>query len=1082
MNYNYQLNKIATQYRKFSKGQRVEDLQFNEFLDFFEDQDRLSRVMLEGVGIVCGLEPQPIYENGLLTKMMLSQGVAITTDGDLLTLNKKSKTQDLSGDTYMSELKDMTISHKEFTHWRVYDNSKAVYPPFYNDETEDLEVELWELATAEEATKNFRPLATLGNFDDKYLLLYLESYEKEVKPCRGVDCDNHGIQQIRNLKVLVTTKDSIDRILAKDKVFPERMISGDVTTAKKLKRVILTPELRTPELLKQAYKNSTTESDYSWMFANIDFISGKMNIPLVDRSNFVNTLNQLANQNNNFQYAYDVLKDLAETYAEIVRLLPSSFTKALPDVGSFPNHVILGKFIPTDGYDYTRHQFYNSPVLDSEKKTLRVRVLIERFNVLTLSFRNPTNNGAEITITPSQNKSSLGDRAIPFYYTISDELLRLWNFDKTTNRAFDTNLHYDKTNLSTALNVQMPLDYNTDKMPYYLIEGHQGGDYREVVDVIQTIKNTKQLGFEVMSVSLAQLQDNKDFYKADFVDFVGKNPGLEHRGGAFSGSTFVLVYKSEEEPQVIADFVLPYICCTPKTPISLSLPSATVCKNGKPMVFTVTPSNGEVKAVAGNGLLGGVRKINGQYIFDPSQVETALQNQEISFTVNGKATNCKVKLLPVPAVTISAVKFDYPEGDSTRTVVTFNVSNTNGVEYDYQWDFLGNGSYVALKPDAAGNVKNIFFNVARRNPITVLVSTANGCSQVVTLPDWYVPQQPQTGTPPTVSLTPSHTNLYVPGGNYVKIYREVTAGTGLITDASYIWSCDDPNVIISGGASNPVGVTLPSAGVFTVKLTIRDSDGLEGSASIELNVKTQVTITSLNVSPLEPTTNDIIVLNAVTSNPSNIQGLQYEWYFNGESLVTSTSNGHTFTGLNPGEYTVGVRLIASDGEYHSSELHTVPLIVRQASTPTGNGTSFIAGTKISMITGPSKNIEEIQVGDTLKSYTGAVKVIAKVDYMANVRLYRLNDEVPFMTGPHPVRTESGWKSYQPEETKLHLPTLPIGELALGDILLREFEKREPLQNNEFITGNYRVYNLQVSGANDYFANGYSVYSEIPQPT
>ncbi len=1080
MNYNYQLNKIATQYRKFSKGQRVEDLQFNEFLDFFEDQDRLSRVMLEGVGIVCGLEPQPIYENGLLTKMMLSQGVAITTDGDLLTLNKKSKTQDLSGDTYMSELKDINISDKVYTHWRVYDNSKAVYPPFYNDDTEGLEVTLWELATAEEATKNFRPLTTLGNFDDKYLLLYLESYEKEVKPCRGVDCDNHGIQQIRNLKVLVTTKDSVDRLLAKDKVFPERTISGNVTTAKKLKRVILTPELKTPELLKQAYKNSATESDYSWMFTNIDFISGKMNIPLVDRSNFVNTLNQLANQNNNFQYAYDVLKDLAETYAEIVKLLPSSFTKALPDLNSFPNHVILGKFIPTDGYDYTRHQFYNSPVLDSEKKTLRVRVLIERFNVLTLSFRNPTNNGAEIIITPSKNKSSLGDRAIPFYYNISDELLRLWNFDKTTNRAFDTNLHYDKTNLSLAYNVQMPLDYNIDKMPYYLIEGHQGGDYREVVDVIQTIKNSKQLGFEVMSVSLAQLQDNKDFYKADFVDYVGKNPGLEHRGGVFDGNTFVLVYKSEEEPQVIADFALPYICCTPKTPISLSLPSATVCKNGKPMAFTVTPSNGEVRAVASSGLTGGVTKVNGQYIFDPSLVETALQNQEISFTVNGKATNCKVKLLPVPAVTINAVKFDYPEGDSTRTAVTFKVSNQNGVEYDYKWDFLGNGSYVTVKPDDAGNVKYLYSNNGRRNPVNVLISAGNGCSQLFTLTNWYIPQTVDNGTPPTVSLSAFPDELFLPNEPQSKIYSTIVQGSNTIV--SHVWSCTDSSVSFTGNI-NLVGATFPQyAGDFTVKLTVKDSKGLEASGTVVVKVKTKAQITSLIAAPESPLTTENLVLRAVTSNPSNVQGLEYEWFLDGESLLHSNLNVHSIAGLSVGTHTVGVRLVNSVGGGHFDNMLTIPVIIRQAPTPTGNGTSFIAGTKISMITGPSKNIEEIQVGDTLKSFTGAVKVTAKVDYMANVRLYRLNDEVPFMTGPHPVRTESGWKSYQPEETKLHLPTLPIGTLALGDILFKEFDKREPLQNNEFITGNYRVYNLQVSGSNDYFANGYSVYSEIAQPT
>ncbi|MEO4006935.1 hypothetical protein [Flavobacterium sp. CAU 1735] len=1076
MNYNYQLNKIATQYRKFSKGQRVEDLQFNEFLDFFEDQDRLSRVMMEGVGIVCGLEPQPIYENNQLTTINLSQGVAVTTDGDLLTLNKKSKTQDLSGDLYMGELKDINIYDRDYTHWRVYDNSKAMYPPFHNN-LEEQEVELWELATAEEATKNFQPLATLGDFANKYLLLYLESYEKEVKPCRGVDCDNHGIQQIRNLKVLVTTQSGVDKILSKDHVFPERMISGSTTTARKLKRVFATPEMVVPDKLREAYKNNMTENDYGWMFSNIDFISGKMNIPLINRSGFVSTLNQLADQSNNFQYAYDVLKDLAETYAEIVKLLPNSFTRSLPDVASFPNHVILGKMIPTAGYDYTRHQFYNSPVLDSEKKALRVRTLIERFNVMILSFRNPTQIGTEIVITPSKHKSALGDRAIPFYYNISDEFLRLWNFDKTSNRDFDTNLNYDKTNLSLAYNVQMPLDYNIDKMPYYRIEGHQGGDYREAVDVIQMLKDTKQLGFEIMSVSLAQLVDNKDFYKADFVDYVGKNPGLEHRGGAFSGSTFVLVYKSEEEPQVIADFVLPYICCTPKTPITLSLPSPTVCKNGKPMVFTVTPSNGVVKAVASNGLLGGVTKVNGQYMFDPSLVEPGLQNQEISFTVNGKATNCKVKLLPVPAVTISPVKFEYPEGDSTRTVVTFNVSNTNGVAYEYQWDFLGNGSYVTIKPDTLGNVKNIFFNTARRNPINVLVSTASGCSQVVTLPNWYVPEQPQTGTPPTVSLTPSHTNVSVPEGNSVKISKVVTPGTGLITDSSYIWTASDPSVILYVD-SNPIGVAFTQAGVFTITLTVKDSNNLQGSASLQFDVKALATITSLVVSPSAPTTNDQITVRAVTSNPSNIQGLEYEWSLDGVLKERTSTNILNFGQLPVGQRRIDVFLSSSTGGYHSHLGSTAEVNVQEAEMR--GGTSFLGNTLITMYDGNKKKIQEIVVGDRLKSKTGIVTVLKTVNYMDEVRLYRLNDQNHFITGAHPVGTNQGWKSFEPEKTEQFVTSVPVSLLQVDNLLYKEDTKHYPLQYADFITGLYRVYNLEVGGTRDYFANGYWVYSEIEQ--
>ena len=168
--------------------------------------------MLQGVGIVCGLKPKPVYKDGLLKSIQLSQGAALTTDGDLLTLNKTNK---VSEELYVSDLKTINIDQKEYTHFKVYDNFKAKYPAFYDEEKQ---IELWELATDLEKNSDFQPIEKLSNLEDKYLLLYLENYEKEVKPCRGVDCDNHGIQQIRNLKVLVTTADGIKYILEKDKI------------------------------------------------------------------------------------------------------------------------------------------------------------------------------------------------------------------------------------------------------------------------------------------------------------------------------------------------------------------------------------------------------------------------------------------------------------------------------------------------------------------------------------------------------------------------------------------------------------------------------------------------------------------------------------------------------------------------------------------------------------------------------------------------------------------------------------------------------------------------------------------------
>ena len=53
---NTKLVDISTQYSKFNKNQVLTETQLNGFLDYFDDQDRLTRTSLSGVGIVCGFK------------------------------------------------------------------------------------------------------------------------------------------------------------------------------------------------------------------------------------------------------------------------------------------------------------------------------------------------------------------------------------------------------------------------------------------------------------------------------------------------------------------------------------------------------------------------------------------------------------------------------------------------------------------------------------------------------------------------------------------------------------------------------------------------------------------------------------------------------------------------------------------------------------------------------------------------------------------------------------------------------------------------------------------------------------------
>ncbi len=109
-------------------------------------------------------------------------------------------------------------------------------------------------------------------------------------------------------------------------------------------------------------------------------------------------------------------------------------------------------------------------------------------------------------------------------------------------------------------------------------------NYQEAFQGIKKIRDEQQLGFDIMLLSFAELVRNKDLSKAYFNEYVENHSGLEHFHGVEKGGTFVMVYEMNgRETNIIADFSLPYICCTPKVKINLSLPSTTIVQ--KQIVF-----------------------------------------------------------------------------------------------------------------------------------------------------------------------------------------------------------------------------------------------------------------------------------------------------------------------------------------------------------------------------------------------------------------------------------------------------------------------------------------------------------------
>jgi hypothetical protein len=155
-----------------------------------------------------------------------------------------------------------------------------------------------------------------------------------------------------------------------------------------------------------------------------------------------------------------------------------------------------------------------------------VKFLISRFNhqVGYFDADRIMNNKGRVKITQSRKLNPLSNKAIPFYYNVTEGFLKAWNFEKTGNRSHQGNLAYDTDWQSSNPGAQDdPLVFNIDRNSFYNIEGHQGMDYQKALEQIKQIRDKQQLDL-ILWLSLEELVHNKDFSKAYFNEYVEQNP------------------------------------------------------------------------------------------------------------------------------------------------------------------------------------------------------------------------------------------------------------------------------------------------------------------------------------------------------------------------------------------------------------------------------------------------------------------------------------------------------------------------------------------------------------------------------
>ncbi|MDX8339930.1 hypothetical protein SLH46_12090 [Draconibacterium sp. IB214405] len=530
------LAKITSGYHTFVENQVLTAEQLNEFVTYLDDQSRLSKVFLHGVGIVCGFSVQLTEENDSLdsndSSIEIGQGVGVTTDGDLLQL--KDKSQLIEGVV-------------PYTHYKKFTDEPGEYDPFRKDGEV---IDMWELFT--ESGDNRVKLSNL-KLEDKIVLLYLESYEDKGNLCTSIDCDNQGHKQVQKLKVLLVNEKGAEHIVKSDPVFIWHNVAELYTQLPevKLPRISLL-SVNSQSAFRQRFLEAFSQTvitnlkeayDAIFELFGLDSVSSKIDDLLKLNLSIINSLVD-------FQYRYDLLADLIDTYNEIKKLLLHINVECSPAIDSFPKHLMLGRLQETEAYKTFRHRIYKSPLSATEQfNRNKIKSLVLRTQQLLIRYQlDLTESVQAIRITPSQLNGELGCRAIPYYYDLNAGFLESWSFEKTTNLKQNYNLSYTIDKLENVPEVQSPLKFSTDEFDFFRIEGHLGLDAEESENQIYSLIQANGLDFTCRVLPL----DDSD---NPFAQFVKKHPQVEHRGGVVKGGTFLLV---AEENKVVADLFLPY--------------------------------------------------------------------------------------------------------------------------------------------------------------------------------------------------------------------------------------------------------------------------------------------------------------------------------------------------------------------------------------------------------------------------------------------------------------------------------------------------------------------------------------------
>jgi ABC-type transport system substrate-binding protein len=532
---------MQSSYPIFTSGQVLSANHLNDLVKYLEEQDRLSRNKLIGIGIVCGLEVgfSPAEE---LVQVRISRGCAVTSAGFLAMLEETS----------LTKFREYTLPVPQLEE-APEDLLEEPYPFFHTAGGD--QVPLWELLPQDYLPAPGEPepgLITPAFVQDNVALIFLERNPQSLRNCDISDCSDLGIEVEFTLRTLLVGKNDAQVMLDLEEEIANRPVDRHnhprydlaelqiekinpaaheiADYAGLLNRVMeVAGSLAAP--LTGALKESSAAFKYLLgdMFLDTTFPNG----PFGDPGFFTRTFDQLSKNIFLGQYFYAHMVDLVEAYNEFLRAAMELDAECCPAEERFPRHILLGLvaehprvfdgdssapgfnplhantgFAPHTQPDAFRHHFIPSPIHSqhgAHPGLEQVRWLYYRLYLLTFRYSLDSLLERPMRITPSKDGDvQLSERAIPFYYALlpsgqkaQDDLARTWSYAKTTRNWLEQIYSHIYSDPASH-----PLLRRMDAHNFYRIEGAVGKGLGQVMRELLAQKRQLGLSFAIEPVYL----------------------------------------------------------------------------------------------------------------------------------------------------------------------------------------------------------------------------------------------------------------------------------------------------------------------------------------------------------------------------------------------------------------------------------------------------------------------------------------------------------------------------------------------------------------------------------------------------